>query len=241
MKKKLVSMMLVMGLVLTLCPMQASAKPKLNKSKATLYVGETVTLKMSGTKKKVTWKSNKKSVATVSKTGLVTAKKKGTAKITAKSSGKKYVCKVKVSKLPKTYATVNGKKVKVGKTATLTYKIQSRIKISNIMLRSSYDKKGLQILTPDEKRFTTWLCNSYIPDYEDEGKVFDLYELVSIKPNTTEFIYQDVNCKKAKVFDKFKVKVLKSGNYTINTEITCCPSTSGRLKTKDYTVQTTVK
>lgn len=75
---------------------EAASNVKLNKKKATLYVGETLKLKVKGTKSKVKWSSNKKSVATVTSKGKVKAKKKGTATITAKVDGKKYKCKVTV-------------------------------------------------------------------------------------------------------------------------------------------------
>ena len=71
-----------------------AAKIKLNKTKVYLLKGKTVKLKITGTKKKVTWKSSKKKVATVSKKGKVKAKKAGTATITAKVKGKKYKCKI---------------------------------------------------------------------------------------------------------------------------------------------------
>ena len=71
--------------------------PKLSKSKVSLAAGKSYTLKMSGTKRKVTWKSSKPSVASV-KNGKVTAKKAGTAKITAKVLGKSFTCKVTVTK-----------------------------------------------------------------------------------------------------------------------------------------------
>ncbi len=69
---------------------------KINKKKLTLDKGKTYQLKIKGTKKKVTWKSNKPSVAKVNNKGLVTAKSAGTAKITAKVNGKKYTCTVTV-------------------------------------------------------------------------------------------------------------------------------------------------
>lgn len=75
---------------------EAASKVKLNKKKATVYVGKSTQLKVTGTKKKVTWKSSNKKVATVTRKGKVTAKKKGTATITATVSGKKYTCKVTV-------------------------------------------------------------------------------------------------------------------------------------------------
>lgn len=68
--------------------------PKISKSKVTLTKGKSITLKVTGTKKKPKWSSSKKSVAVVSRNGRVTAKKAGTAKITAKIGKKKYTCKV---------------------------------------------------------------------------------------------------------------------------------------------------
>lgn len=65
--------------------------------------GQSRTLKISGTKKKVTWKSSKTSVVKVNSKGKMTAKKSGTATITGtvkqnkKQSAKKYICKVQVS------------------------------------------------------------------------------------------------------------------------------------------------
>ena len=77
----------------------AKKKVQLNKKTVTLEVGKKVTLKLKNApkKKKITWSSNKKKIATVSKKGVVTAKKAGKANITAKVSGKKYVCKVTVN------------------------------------------------------------------------------------------------------------------------------------------------
>ena len=69
----------------------------INKSSASVLVGNTVQLKAAaaGT---VTWKSSNTKVATVSKKGLVTAKGIGTASISARlASGAKAVCKVKVT------------------------------------------------------------------------------------------------------------------------------------------------
>lgn len=80
---------------------EAATKTKISKTAISITVGKKYTLKVSGTKKKITWSSSKKSVATVSSKGVVSAKKKGTATITAKVSGKKYTCKVTVKAKPK--------------------------------------------------------------------------------------------------------------------------------------------
>lgn len=75
---------------------EAASKIKLNKKEATLYKGESITLKLKGTKKKAKWTSSKKAVATVNSKGKVTAKAAGTTTITAKIGKKKYRCKITV-------------------------------------------------------------------------------------------------------------------------------------------------
>ena len=69
---------------------------KLNKTKASVYNGKTLKLKVSGTKKTVTWSTSNKAIATVSKKGVVTPKKPGTVKIKAQVAGKTLTCKVTV-------------------------------------------------------------------------------------------------------------------------------------------------
>ena len=97
--KKLLTRLFIAMLILTFTPTmntQAKAKIKLNKTKISLQRGKTYTLKVKGTKKKVKWSSNKKTIATVTRKGKVTAQKLGTAVITANIGKKKYKCKVKV-------------------------------------------------------------------------------------------------------------------------------------------------
>lgn len=80
----------------------ATKKVKLNKTKATLTVGKTTTLKVTkgGKAVKATFKSSNAKVAkVVTKSGKSTkikALKKGTAKITATYAKKKYTCKITV-------------------------------------------------------------------------------------------------------------------------------------------------
>ena len=103
MKRLIKSLAIVMVIALTVtCVLNVNAKtkPKLNKKKVSIYVGNTVKLKMKNTKKKVKWSSSKKSVATVSKKGVVKGKKAGKATITAKIGKKRWTCKVTVKKKP---------------------------------------------------------------------------------------------------------------------------------------------
>lgn len=82
----------------SLATVQAAGKIKLNKKKIVLNVGQSTTLKLKGTSKKIKWTSSNKKVAKVSSKGKVTAKKAGTAKITAKVGKKRYNCSVIVEK-----------------------------------------------------------------------------------------------------------------------------------------------
>ena len=97
----------------------------LNKKKATLYAGLSLTLKAtvkpSKAKTTLTWTSSNKKVATVSKKGVVKALKKGTTTITVTTAnGKKATCKITVPAAP-TKVTLNKKSatLKVGKKLTL--------------------------------------------------------------------------------------------------------------------------
>ena len=100
-------MVIIMAFSVTTENVFAAKKVKLNKVKATIYVGKTVQLKVNNNKKKVKWSSSNKKVATVSKRGKVTGKKAGKATITAQIGKKKYKCKIIVKKK----AVVNQTKV----------------------------------------------------------------------------------------------------------------------------------
>ena len=108
-------------------PAQAAAKTKkltVKTKKITLYKGASAgygSMKLKVTvkpkKAKVTYKINKKKIASVSKKGVVKAKKPGKAKITVKSGSKKVVVKVVVKKIKKKVTKVTAPKnvtVKVG-------------------------------------------------------------------------------------------------------------------------------
>lgn len=97
MKRKIVLVVAIITvLASSLIGVQAAKKVKLNKSKATIKVGQTVSLKVKKTKKKVKWKSSNKNVATVSKRGKVKGKKVGKATIIAKVGKKNLKCKITV-------------------------------------------------------------------------------------------------------------------------------------------------
>jgi predicted extracellular nuclease len=97
----ILSVILLSGSVMapaTTTTVEASSKPKLNKTSMVMTVGETAKLKLkNSTEDDVKWSSTKKSIATVSKTGKVKAKKEGNTTIVATYKDKKYKCKVTVN------------------------------------------------------------------------------------------------------------------------------------------------
>lgn len=127
----------VMGLEIIAAPLPApvqaeAASMKLNKSRLVMDKG-TYQLKVSGTRRRVTWTSSQKSVATVSRSGRVTAKKRGTAVITAKAG--KTVCRCKVTvEVPK----ISKKSASVSVNKTITLKMNRTVR--KVTWRSS-DKK----------------------------------------------------------------------------------------------------
>lgn len=101
-QKKIMTVILSFILILStiiVSNVEVQAKVKLNKTKVTLKVGKTYTLKLKNNKKKIKWSTSNKKVATVSSKGKIKAKKKGKATITAKVGKKKYKCKVTVKAL----------------------------------------------------------------------------------------------------------------------------------------------
>lgn len=95
--KKILSLLLIITLCLTIIPPSAAnGAVKINKSKLTLDVGDTYTLKLSGSTKTIKWASNDADIAKVSAKGKVTAKSVGIVIITATVKTKEYYCVVNV-------------------------------------------------------------------------------------------------------------------------------------------------
>ena len=74
----------------------AASGIKISNTKMTCCQGETQTLKVTGTSKKVIWTSSNEKAVEVSSKGRIKALKPGKATITAKVAGKKLKCKVSV-------------------------------------------------------------------------------------------------------------------------------------------------
>ena len=98
-----IALVLAMMFIFSSFPVSAASKTttkklKLSKTKVSLAVGMTASLKLKGldNQKKAKWKSSKKNIATVDKFGLVKAVAPGKTAITAKYKGKTYKCIVTV-------------------------------------------------------------------------------------------------------------------------------------------------
>lgn len=234
-------MFVALVVMVFMCSVTTQAATKISKKKATLYVGETLQLKLTGGSGSIKWKSNKSKIATVSKNGLVTAKKVGNCKITVNQKGKTYTCKITVKKLPKNYATVNGKRVKVGKTVTLKYKIKSDKPIAALSIRYIYNKKALKITNEEaSSRYPTWICNEYYPDSIIDGKECDISHLIHCDETKTDGIYyKNVSCKSPKLIETMKVKVLKSGNYKMNVDVYSASDEEGN-EVEGYKISKTI-
>ncbi len=98
--KRLLSLIIMVAMIFALTPTTANAAVKINKSKATIYIGNTLELKITGNDKYVMWKSGDKKIAKVSSKGIVTGVNKGTTTITATigpgSNNVKLTCKITV-------------------------------------------------------------------------------------------------------------------------------------------------
>lgn len=104
---QLLLLLMVLFTVVDIHPVQAAVK--LNQTAASLCVGDSVKLQLTGTSKKPKWKSSAPKVAKVTSNGKVKALKKGNATITATLNKKTYNCKVSVNrtfKLDKTSISI---------------------------------------------------------------------------------------------------------------------------------------
>ena len=161
--KGLISVALCLMLMIQSANINAATKVKINKTKVSIYVGKTVQLKITGTKKKVTWKSSNKKVATVTSKGKVKGIKKGTAKITATVSKKKYICVVKVKKkVDKNAISITETPIPtVSTTPSMEYKpIISGNIIRNFLSLKDYITKYGEINSSGNKFIKTSLGNS---------------------------------------------------------------------------------
>ena len=128
--KKFTVILLAMIMALAMAVPVSAATVKINKTKVTICTGQTMQLKMVGTKAKPKWFSSSRN-AIVNSTGKVTAKTRGAATITAKIGKKSYRCLVTVEAPRISSSNISLYKGKTAQLKMLNTKQKYRWKSSN--------------------------------------------------------------------------------------------------------------
>lgn len=137
-KRNIIILTVIMCLVML--PTLSVDAAKINKSSLKLEVGKSVSLKVTGTKKKATWSTSNKKIATVSKGGRVKAVRPGKAVIRAKISKKTYKCTITV--------TDSYKNVKINKSSLkLEVGKSSSLKITGTKKKATWSTSNKKIVT----------------------------------------------------------------------------------------------
>jgi len=206
--RKFMPWILILLLFVTAMPQQAEAAAKINKKSASVYVGQTVTLKVTGTKAKVTWKSSNKKVATVNANGVVTGRKKGTATIRAKIAKKTLKCKVTVKKPPA---------AKKGTTGTTKAQQQKVANFRNVRAGSMAPNVLYRCINPIIPKTSKQNTGAYYADRLLEAhrvntviNLCDTMNEIKRKGYSRSTYYKKL-VKEGKVFSRF---IYDNGNYT---------------------------
>lgn len=206
-----------------------AASVKINKTKKTLYVGQTYTLKIKGTNKKVKWSSSNTKIATVNSKGKVTAKKKGTVTITAKVSGKKYKCKITIEDPKinnKKYIMSVGEKYKV-KVSGTSQKIKWTSDNKKIV---KVDSKGnIKALNVGSTKITATVgdkiltCKVYVENPELDKRYVELElgseQYLYLKNTIREKKWESSNASIVKVDEDGYIEAVGIGNAIISAKV----------------------
>ena len=209
--KRMFTICLSMLLILVLAlPVDAKAATDvhLNKTKTTLYVGQSTTLKLSGAKVKK-WKSNDKNIATVNKNGKVVAKKKGTTTIVATTkNGKTYKCKVTVKNV-----SLSKTKVTLEKGKSITLKLNG-----NKVTKWSSDNKKIATVNKNGKVVAKGVGTTTIKAKAKNGKTYKCKVVVKEKkkdiyPDTSNYTKEE-----KQILDIFET-TLRNAGFSKTTDV----------------------
>ncbi|MFR8211799.1 MAG: Ig-like domain-containing protein [Longicatena caecimuris] len=198
-----------------------------------LYRGKTTTLKaMTSYSTKVTWKSSKPSIATVSSSGVVTGKKAGTVYIYANAYGKSVKYKLTI-KEPALKLNKSSSSIYKGKTTTLKATTSYRTKVTWKSSNSSIATVSSTGVVTGKKAGTAYIyANAYGKSVKCKvtvknptitlnkskatayaGKSYTLKATTSYR---TKISWKSSNTKIATVDSKGMVKLKKAGKVTIS-------------------------
>lgn len=148
-----------------------TSKSGINIKKATIYVGKSIRLSVK-TSGKITWKSSRPKVASVSTKGKVTAKKTGVSVITAKVGKTKYTCKITVkNKASKKTGTTQTASTTTA-TASKTTEATSTAKTTSGTDRQTYVIDGITS-GMTSREVSVYHKLTAMTRYYPEGKRFD--------------------------------------------------------------------
>ena len=195
--------------------------PKLNMTKATIYLNSSKILKITGKIGKATFKSSNIKVASVNKAGKIIAKTKGTCTITVKTNGITLKCKVTVknpclSKGKLTLYNTDKYKLKVlGGRGKIVWKSSNK-KVATVTSTGVVrGKKGGTCTITAKRGLYTLKCKIRIPKhYEDYSRIPDfgaLYGKIAAQRD-----YSDGNAiiyKASKKYYKKYIKALKKKGF----------------------------
>ncbi len=187
-------------------PVFAAGGMRLDKKSATMYAGQSITLKVKGTKKKAQWSTTNKKVATVqSATGKVTAKKAGKATIKAKIGKKTLSCKLTVRKecLDQTTLTLSD-----GGTAVLRLRGGTIKSVKSSVPSVATIARNGKVTAKKAGSTTLTIKSSTKKSYRCKVKVVQT-KLSSTDPVVAKGDYTDISISRA------ALKTVKSGNDKI--------------------------
>lgn len=201
-----------------------AATVKLNKTKATISKGETLQLKVTGTKSKVKWSSSNKKVATVSSSGKVTAKKKGKATITAKVNKKKLKCSITVNNV-KSFKNVEYKLQDTGKGVVAILKNKNKYAVSIDAKMVFFNSNGKMLDTRSSFNYclepsatcALYFSGPYDSSYRDvEYSNFKLSMTVD-KSYYDKYASSKISIKKNRGADNITIKATNKSKYNLDT------------------------
>lgn len=158
---------------------------KINTNNKTLYAGQTFSLKVTGTKKKIKWKSSDKKVAAISSAGKISAKKPGKTTITARFERGNYIyehtCKITVVPLWMTEKNI----------------------IKNYSVAFSHFENTIQIIgAPVKESLSGMAETAFITNVPKIMKVNTIYgTTIKYKYNGTDILYNLKDLRKLKLLE----------------------------------------
>lgn len=228
-KVRVFGLILAVIVAITSLPQNAyAAGIRLNETKATIAVGESKELWVTGTAQKAEWSSSNAKIASVDANGLVVGKKIGSTKITAKIGEAKYSCKVTVK------ACLDYDKISLikGKSKTLKLKgakavnfASSKPSVATVSKKGkiSAKKKGSTTITVTDSKKKKYKCKVTVEDPSLSKTKLSMFAggetKLKLKGTKQEIKWSSANKKVATVDETGKVTAVSKGKASIRAKV----------------------